>query len=301
MGVEHLRTSLEQWLVLQVVVEAGGYARAAEVLHRSQSSLSYNTAQLQQRLGLQLLRTEGKKAVLTEAGAALLAEAKVLIEGMAKLESMASTLARGLEPRVRLSVESLFPKYLLFDALAAFGKSPESTYVELRETMRLDVEATLTGGDCDLCVGITIPSGYLGDQLIGVELVAVAAASHPLHQLGRTLTREDLAREVFIALEDATLKSTASRSWLITHQRWTMSTVESAISSVSSGLGFAWLPRYRIEEQLRDGTLKPLPLRTGGIRTVHIYLVQANPRTAGPSTQRLAECILSACSRHSQD
>lgn len=295
MTTVHPRTTLEQWLVLQVVVESGGYAHASEILHRSQSSLSYTTAQLQQRLGVQLLRTEGRRAVLTEIGATLLAEAKSLLAGMGKLETLAETLSRGLEPRVRLSVESLFPKPLLFDALAAFRRSAEATYVELRETMRLDVGAELAEDRCDLCIGITIPSGFLGDPLVDIELLAVAAPHHPLHALERSLNREDLTHEVFIALEDATLKSEASRSWLASNRRWTMSTVESAIAAVRKGVGFAWLPRHRIEEELASGVLKPLKLRTGGVRLVHLYLVHANPRQPGPSTQRLAEEILAAC------
>jgi len=298
MNTVHPRTSLEQWLVLQVVVEAGSYARASEILHRSQSSLSYTTAQLQQRLGVQLLRTEGRRAVLTEVGSVLLAEAKTLLAGMGKLEALAGTLARGLEPRVRLSVESLFPKPLLFEALARFHETAESTYVELRETMRLDVAAELGEDRCDLCVGITIPSGYLGDPLLDVELIAVAAPSHRLHSVGRPLSRDDLMHEVFIALEDATAKSVASRSWLITNQRWTMSTVESAIGAVCSGMGFAWLPRHRIEEHLQTGSLKPLVLKTGGVRLVHLYLVHASARQAGPSTQGLAEAIQSVCASH---
>jgi len=35
------RTTLEQWRVLQAIVEYGGFAQAAEALHRSQSSISY--------------------------------------------------------------------------------------------------------------------------------------------------------------------------------------------------------------------------------------------------------------------
>jgi DNA-binding transcriptional LysR family regulator len=161
--------------------------------------------------------------------------------------------------------------------------------------MRQDVEATLTHDECDLCIRTTIPSGFLGDHLISIELLAVAAATHPLHRLGRTLTRDDLAREVVIALEDAAHKSAASRSWLISHHHWTMNTVESAINAVCRGMGFAWLPRHRIDDALHSGELKPLRLKTGRIRTVNLYLVPANPRLAGPATQSLGEAILAAC------
>ncbi|WP_144968318.1 LysR family transcriptional regulator, partial [Pseudomonas sp. DE0010] len=52
------RVSLDQWRTLQAVVGHGGYAQAAEVLHRSQSSVSYTVARMQEQLGVPLLRLE---------------------------------------------------------------------------------------------------------------------------------------------------------------------------------------------------------------------------------------------------
>ena len=62
------RVTLDQWRTLQAVVDHGGFAQAAEALHRSQSSVSYTVARMQEQLGAPLLRIDGRKAVLTEAG-----------------------------------------------------------------------------------------------------------------------------------------------------------------------------------------------------------------------------------------
>ena len=43
----HPRVTLDQWNALVAVVEAGSYARAAEQLHRSQSSVTYAVQQIQ--------------------------------------------------------------------------------------------------------------------------------------------------------------------------------------------------------------------------------------------------------------
>ena len=57
------RTTLEQWRVLQAIVDAGGFAQAAQELHRSQSSVSYAIARLQEQVGVPLL----EQGVLTGA------------------------------------------------------------------------------------------------------------------------------------------------------------------------------------------------------------------------------------------
>ncbi len=66
------RITLDQWKILQAVIDHGGYAQAAQALHCSQSSISYNIARMQEQLAMPLLRIEGRKAVLTETGEILL-------------------------------------------------------------------------------------------------------------------------------------------------------------------------------------------------------------------------------------
>ncbi|BBV83783.1 hypothetical protein STW0522ENT60_44610 [Enterobacter kobei] len=74
------KTTLEQWSLLEKVVEAGSFAKAAEQTHRSQSSVSYNLSLLQERLGIALLVVEGRRAVLTPAGELLLNQVKPLLK-----------------------------------------------------------------------------------------------------------------------------------------------------------------------------------------------------------------------------
>ena len=62
------RITLEQWRALLAVVDAGGYARAAKVLHKSQSSVTYAVQQLESQLGVKAFKIEGRKASLTPTG-----------------------------------------------------------------------------------------------------------------------------------------------------------------------------------------------------------------------------------------
>jgi DNA-binding transcriptional LysR family regulator len=76
----------------------------------------------------------------------------------------------------------------------------------------------------------------------------------------------------------------------------------SSIEAASQGYGFAWLPEYRIHDQLAAGILKPLRLREGGTRLVQLYLILADPDFAGPGARRLAEILRASvtreCARH---
>ncbi len=121
------KTTLEQWRVLQAVIEHGSYAQAAEKLHRSQSSVSYALSRLQDSLGLELLTLEGRKARLTETGRTLLDRSRELVDKAVKLEALAVSLRQGWEAEVRLAVEAAFPTDLLLRALARFAERAPNT------------------------------------------------------------------------------------------------------------------------------------------------------------------------------
>ena len=76
-----------------------GFAQAAEATHRSQSSVSYTVARMQEQLGVPLLRIEGRKAVLTEAGEVLLRRSRQLVKQASQLEELARDLERKVAER----------------------------------------------------------------------------------------------------------------------------------------------------------------------------------------------------------
>ena len=127
------RVTLDQWRTLQAVVDHGGFAQAAEVLHRSQSSVSYTVARMQEQLGVPLLRIDGRKAVLTEAGDVLLRRSRQLVKQASQLEDLAHHMEQGWEAEVRLVVDAAYPTANLVRALTAFMPQSRGCRVRLRE------------------------------------------------------------------------------------------------------------------------------------------------------------------------
>jgi DNA-binding transcriptional LysR family regulator len=279
------RTTLEQWLVLQTIVDSGGFHQAAEILHRSQSAISYAVARLQERLGFDLLQIEGRKATLTPLAKALLDDARPLIRQFEMLEARARVLSSGTEARIRLAVDSIYPKAELFAALKRFATGYPHTRVDLTEIIRL------TPQRCQADIYIATQSRNPGDRLIEIELLAVARHDHPLHQLDLPhLCLQDLAHHLQVHLEDShyhQLNDTVSAQ-----QTWVVSSVEAAIEGVRAGLCFGWLPRHAIVDDLQRGTLRPLPLGNGQSRKIPLELVFADYHRAGEAMHHLAQLLL---------
>jgi len=284
------RITLDQWNVLISVVDSGSYAKAAECIHRSQSTLTYAVQKLEKLLGVKVFELRGRKAVLTPTGNLLYRRGKTLIEEAARLEHAAGVLARGWEPEIRLAADIVFPTWLLLDCLARFGRERPETRIELFETVLGGHEDALAERKVDLAIGGMVPAGFLGDALMPVRFVCVAAPLHPLHQLGHPLTLEDLRRHRHLVIRDSGAQRAYSASWL-NEQRWTVSYKATSIRAAVMGLGYAWYPEDSIREELESGKLKPLPLREGAQRFATLYLVLADRDATGPGTRRLAEIL----------
>ena len=71
---------MEQWQALVAVVDADGYARAAEKLHKSQSAVTYAVQKLERLLDVKAFEIRGRKAVLTPTGQMLYLRARTLLE-----------------------------------------------------------------------------------------------------------------------------------------------------------------------------------------------------------------------------
>lgn len=282
--------TLEQWRALIAVVDAGGYAQAAAAMHKSQSAVTYAVQKLEAMLGVKAFELKGRKAVLTAIGQLLYRRALSLLEEAGGLEKTARSLSAGWEPEIRLAVEVLFPTWLILDCLARFSTEGPDTRIELIESVISGTQEALLGDSVDLAITGAIPAGFAGDPLIRLRLVLAASPNHPLHNLQRKVTLKDLRAQRQMVVRE-TGQQRSARTTVEASQRWTVSNMSTSIIAARAGYGYAWLPEYKIRDELAAGTLKALPLREGGERYVELYLVFADRDAAGPGTLRLAEII----------
>lgn len=290
------KTSLEQWAILAAVVDEGSFARAAEVLNRSQSSVSYALKTLQQQLPVDELEQQGRRAQLTDAGEVLLRRARVLLSEMGSLERLAAGMEQGWETEVRLAVDVVFPPARLAVAMNRFVTRDHPTRVQMTESVLSGTQEALMNGQADLAIVHQPPVGFWGTELLNLEFVAVASSGHELFELEGAVTHQDLARYRQFVVRDSGLKRSQDSGWLGAEQRWTVSHIKTSIQFVTQGLGFAWLPEEHIRQELDSGALRAIPLAEGARRTESLFLVFADRDSAGPATRALADEILAACS-----
>lgn len=292
MSIPHI--SLEQWRALIAVVEAGGYAQAAESLFKSQSTVTYAVQKIESILDVKAFEVQGRKARLTPTGQLLYRRAKALLEEANGLEKTAKTLSAGWEAEIGIAVEILFPSWLLLDCFSKFGLESPHTRIELIESVMGGTSEALLKGEVQIAISPQIPPGFTGVSIMHMRFVPVANPDHALHKLDRKLTLRDLRKHRHLVVRDSGTKRTNKSPFMEAEQRWTVSSMSTSIQAAALGHGFAWFPEEKIRAELTEGRLKVLPMKDGQERFIDLYLIIADPEGAGPGTLRLAEIIKEA-------
>jgi DNA-binding transcriptional LysR family regulator len=269
----------------------GSFGAAAKQLNRSQSTISYAVARLQEQLGIKLFEIKGRKAHLTESGRALLADAEPHLAGFHQLEKRAGVLASGRELEVRLSIDSIFPNSRLFAALTEFSRSFPYIQLTLRQSTFLCADSEFSVHNAQLCVTGLVSREFFVQPILGIKMIAVARRDHRLHAVKRKLGSTDLTQHVLVTIEGSASGVSKHQPRVPTQRVFSVGSIGSAIDTVRSGFCFGWLPKYRIESQLKTGEFVPLNLSVGGAREVRLNLVCKDSASISHEATALAELL----------
>ncbi len=293
----HPRVSLEQWLAFKTVVDSGSYVLAAEALNKSQSSISYAIARLNDQLPQPVLSLQGRKAVMTEAGQVLYRHAEQLLNQATQAEAIAGSLALGFESEVTIAVDVLLEVGALVCAFEEFSQEFPHTRIRVLETSLSGTAESLIEKTADIVVGSNIPTGFRGAPLLRVKMIPVAAPGHPLVKDRENVSEVELRNMRQVVLRDTGTHRQQDAGWLQSEQRWTVSHFSTSIKLLHSGLVFAFIPENWIEEDLRQGSLRRIPIEPSIDRTIQMHLMLSNGQASGPATTALYSTILDKLSR----
>src|SRR5579863_9344736 len=190
---------LHQLRVFQAAVKSGGFTRAGESLHLSQSTVSQHIQQLEEELGCPLFLRVGKRVVVSEAGTVLLQYAERIFRDLRNAEMAVRELSTMKRGTVRLGVGPTTLTYRLPHTLGNYVRRfPDIELVVLAGTTEFLLDS-LHSQHLDLAIVMsTAPRPGLTLTLLGLEeLVVVLNRAHPLAKK-RTLAPADLAALRFI-------------------------------------------------------------------------------------------------------
>jgi LysR family transcriptional regulator for metE and metH len=262
--VRHLR-------LIETVAREGGITKAANRLHLTQSALSHQLRDIEEKLGTPLFIRLNKKMLLTQAGERLLTAAPLVLDELRRAEEDIRQIALHREGMLRISTEC----YTCYHWLPAVLKPFQEIFprVEVRivaEATRRPIEALLDGRlDLAITSGATRNRKLTFKPMFRDELVVITSPQHPL-ALRPYVTAKDLAAEHLLVYalpnEDLTVfQKVLVPAGVKPKQVSRIELTEAIIEMVKAGLGISVMARWAVAPHVEAGALRALPLTARGV------------------------------------
>jgi DNA-binding transcriptional LysR family regulator len=256
---------LRQLRYFVAVAEEGSLTRAAGRLHIAQQSLSQQIRTLEAQLGVTLFVRSSRGAELTDAGAALLREARAVLAQAARAVEAAREAARGGEGSLRVGFLSSVANYVMPPVVRAFRERHARVALHVEDVAIATLVERLRAGDLD--AGLTRPpqvDDLETEVVLREPVAAVLPADHPLAD------REEIA---LAELAGDPWVLTPRASWPLWHRKYDEdfaragfearvvqrgTSPQNLLALVAAGVGVTRLPLSA--RSLRDSGVAFVPL-----------------------------------------
>jgi len=272
--------------VFLATAEAGSFSRAARQLSLSQSVVSFHIKALEQDLGVELFRRQGRTIALTPEGQLLFEEGQKLAREARRLEDSFSEQSEEIAQRIYIAGDALTCAFTLPWTLAAFRESYPDVIYEYEHLTEQELMEKLVSGELDVgLVGHPVQHRKLdAHACFQDEIVLVGPADSAPDTMGIDELREtplvwdtsDRGLELLLSkdLPDAGLPLKDLNVFMEVDDLPILKTF------VRAGVGMAFLPLLTVSDEIRFGLLKVVAV-TGlklGRTNYLVYRREKKPR-----------------------
>jgi DNA-binding transcriptional LysR family regulator len=283
-----MRITFDSLEALEAIDRHGSFSAAAKALHKVQSAVSYSVHQLEEALGVSLFDRAGHRAVLTDAGRAVLEESRRLLAGARRIETLATRFREDWEPRVEIVIDGILPMEPIMRALRAMTDDGVPTHIQLKVEFLGGVQDRFEKDRADMML---VKDYVRGPRLVEhplpeVDVVLVAASSHPLATSDRPLTLADLQAHVELTVHDSSESRRVPDARLFGGPRvFFLSDFVTKKQAIALGLGYGWMPTYLVKDELAAGSMREVAYGAGARYAFAPRLVHLDDRPLGRAGQ----------------
>jgi len=268
------------------VVDTGGFTRAGERVHRTQSTVSQQIRRLEEIFGRPLLHRDGKRITPTEGGERLLSYARRLL---ALAEEARDVVSRPTgDGVVRLGISEDFAAYRLTEMLSDFARSRPGMRLHVRCGKSAQLRSALERRDLDVALLKRDMEEAGGIAAWPERLHWITSRRHPIDFRRDSLPLAVFEQGCLYRNRAINALETVGRAW---HIAYTSPNVFGIQAAVSAGLGVSILPEVAI---LPDHNVLGAEDGFPPITDTEVALVAAPEASA--ATRRLAELLADFCS-----
>lgn len=257
--------------IIQEVAREGSLTAAAARLHLTQPALSHAIRKLEDNLGVEIWRREGRSLVPTQAGEWLLAVARRVLPQFMQAEERLGQYAKGERGRLSIGMECHPCYQWLLKIVAPYLDSWPEVDVDVRQKFQFGGLGALFGNEIDMLVtpDPLFKPGLRFTPVFDYELVLVVGANHKLRN-EEFIRPEQLSGEMLITYPVPVERLDIYTQFLqpagiSPRQHKPIETTDIMLLMVAHGRGVAALPRWLLQEYMGRFELYPVRLGQAGI------------------------------------
>lgn len=273
------------------VARSGGFQQAAELLHRSHPAVHAAVTRLEQQLGLQLLDRGGYRVALTAEGQSFHRKSQAMLSELAALHVHAHQLAMGEEAELRVVIGDICPQREVLATLAEFFRDRPATRLHVQVEAVSGPAERLLDGDADLIVhGVDKSDSRIEwIDLAQIPFVPVVAPGFLRFPATRSIRPAQLREYTQCIIRDTA--RTEGKSYFMIDGAPQCSVPDQQMKKeiILQGLAWGHLPRFLVEQELREGSLLSIAGRYLPGSVQELVAARRSDRPHGPVAQALWE------------
>lgn len=279
------------------VVETGSFRKAALKLHKSQSSISYQIKNLEDRLKLQIFDRSEKQIKLTDVGQVIYNKSLIVSKINSEIFEFSKLVSDGVETKLSLVIPAVTPTQYLTEIIRDFSCRFPQTQIEIAfKTFEEPIKFLLEGS-----ADMVISYGKHDDAEIEkikwniIEFIPVTSPDYPA--ACDALTEEDLnAMPQLVVGGRSTLLKKSTKEIVDNSSVWTITDFLVKRELLINALGWGYMPKMLVERELQEGILIKVPRKS--ILLKQLNLVRKKSQFNGPALRYLWKLFLDNAGRH---
>jgi len=246
-----MRLENSELRAFRAVIEEGGFKRAADALHISQSAVSQAIAGLESKLGMTLVQ-RGKELQLTDVGKRLYEHAVDVLRGEQRVLEDIAHLKQGNTEMLNLALSGSINRFYAPQLISAYYHDNPNSRMKVSELPARSIISAVLSGDVELGLGpfqkdmaafTTIP-------LYSDSRHLVVSQRHPAYDQmikgdARALKRTPL---IASALDNPDMRPSIQRLRDQFSTVWEVSSLSLRIHMVEQGMGVTFIDRKLLRE-----------------------------------------------------
>ncbi|HJV28754.1 MAG TPA: LysR family transcriptional regulator [Aromatoleum sp.] len=278
-----------------VIAELGGFSKAAEHLHVTQTALTRRVQKLESYLGLRLLDRTTRYVELTAVGREFLPQAKTIVGEMTLAVGRLKDMSKHARGSFTLACVPTMASHVLPAVIRRYMESHPGNRVRLIDTTAFEVRDAVLHGQAEIGIGIPTERHpeILETPLLDEPLMFFCRQEHPLSDR-KSVTWSDMRETELVVVSSMTatrvfMDYQLAKRGISLNGAYEVQHHATAISLVAAGVGTAILPASTLEEGARPGVCR-IPLTSPVVKR-KITILRRKNNSLSPAANAFFELL----------